>query len=525
MTETIETDIVVVGAGLGGLSAAGHLLKDGYGVVVLEHQTKPGGYAHNFKESGYRFEVALHALDGMEQGGWAYPMFEMLGVYDRIEMNRLDPFYTAAFPDFEVAVPTDIPDFLAEVSAVFPDERDGVSDLFAALRRLGHDMARYGADRRRGVKVPMEQMIDRYPDMSIAFATPWAAFMDQYIETDEAKAMLSTLWGYLGLPPSRVSAGQFGLTLLSYHTSGAWYPTGGSGAVTGAMAGTIEEWGGSIHYRNTVTSIVPESPDRITVTTNRGLVVHARAAVSNASPRATIDYLPQGAVDDIWEETARDEDPALASLVVYLGLDRDVTAEGWTHHEFFDMVGYDLDAEYEAILAGDFAEAGMIISNYTVVDPGCAPDGGAVIVLTTLAPWDYKDVWGTGGDLVGYQDNETYKEIKEAAADILIDRAARRIPGLRESIVVRKVGTPLTNVRYVMQPHGSLYGREQTVMSQMNRRKPTTPVGNLFLAGAWIGGGGMTLAVGSGRAAARAASRYLKKLSATSHQPSEPAES
>jgi len=296
---------------------------------------------------------------------------------------------------------------------------------------------------------------------------------------------------------------------LSYHTSGAWYPTGGSGALTRAIAETIEEWGGSIHYRHTVTSIVPESPDRITVTTDRGLVVHARAAVSNASPRATIDYLPQGAVDDIWEETARDEDPALASLVVYLGLDRDVTAEGWTHHEFFDMVGYDLDAEYEAILAGKFAEAGMIISNYTVVDP---PDGGAVIVLTTLAPWDYKDVWGTGGDLVGYQDNETYKEIKEAAADVLIDRAAERIGGLRESIVVRKVGTPLTNVRYVMQPHGSLYGRDQTVMSQMNRRKPTTPIENLFLAGAWIGGGGMTLAVGSGRAAARAASRYLKKL-------------
>jgi phytoene dehydrogenase-like protein len=278
------------------------------------------------------------------------------------------------------------------------------------------------------------------------------------------------------------------------------------------MAERIEERGGSIHYRNTVTSIVPGGPDRITVTTDRGLVVHARAAVSNASPRATVGYLPEGTVDEEWEGAVRGEDPALASLVVYLGLDRDVTAEGWAHHEFFDMVGYDLEAEYQAILAGKFAEAGMIISNYTVVDPGCAPEGGAVIVLTTLAPWDYMDVWGTHGEMGGYQDNETYRQIKEAAADILIDRAAERIPGLRESIVVRKVGTPLTNVRYVMQPGGSIYGREQTVLSQMNRRKATTPVENLFLAGAWVGGGGMTLAVGSGRAAAAAVSRYLKNL-------------
>ena len=512
MTEALATDVVVIGAGLGGLSAAGHLQQDGHDVVVLEHHTKPGGYAHNFKERGYRFEVALHALDGMEPGGWAYGMFETLGVYDKVEMNRLDPFYTAAFPDFEVDVSTDIAEYVATISAVLPDERDGVRDLFSALKRLGQDAARYGADRGRGVRVPMDQMIDHYPDMSIAFATPWAAFLDQHIKTDEAKAMLSTLWGYLGLPPSKVSAGQFGLTLLSYHMSGAWYPTGGSGALTRAMAETIQERGGSIRYRHTVTSIVPEGPERITVTTDRGLVVHAHVVVSNASPRATIDYLPEGAVDDVWADTVRQEDPALASLVVYLGLDRDVTAEGWVHHEFFDMVGYDLDAEYEAIMAGEFDKAGMIISNYTVVDPGCAPDGGAVIVLTTLAPWDHKDVWGTGGDLGGYQDNERYKEIKEAAADVLIDRAARRIPGLRESIVVRKVATPLTNVRYVMQPHGSLYGRQQTVISQMNRRKPTTPIENLFLAGAWVGGGGMTLAVGSGRSAARAASRYLQQF-------------
>jgi prolycopene isomerase len=222
--------------------------------------------------------------------------------------------------------------------------------------------------------------------------------------------------------------------------------------------------------------------------------------------------LPGDLIDESWRSEIRSETPALASFVVYLGLDKDVAAEGWDHHEFFDMGSYDLDAEYEAILAGDFDEAGMIISNYTVVDPGCAPKGGSVIVLTVLAPWDYKDVWGTGGDLDSYSDNDQYKEIKEEVADVLIDRAEKRIPGLRASIVVRNVGTPLTNVRYVMQPNGSLYGREQTVMSQMNRRKPTTPIPNLFLTGAWIGGGGMTLAVGSGRSAASAAAKYLSAL-------------
>jgi phytoene dehydrogenase-like protein len=74
---------------------------------------------------------------------------------------------------------------------------------------------------------------------------------------------------------------------------------------------------------------------------------------------------------------------------------------------------------------------------------------------------------------------------------------------------VKEVATPLTNVRYAMQPGGSIYGREQSVMNQMNRRRPSTPVPNLFLAGAWVGGGGMTACVGSGKSAANAVNRYL----------------
>ena len=94
---------------------------------------------------------------------------------------------------------------------------------------------------------------------------------------------------------------------------------------------------------------------------------------------------------------------------------------------------------------------------------------------------------------------------------MLIARAERLIPGLRDSIVHENIGTPITNVRYVRQLAGSLYGREQTVMNQMNRRRPTTPIDNLFLTGAWIGGGGMTAAVSSGKSAARAVDRHLSE--------------
>jgi phytoene dehydrogenase-like protein len=278
--------------------------------------------------------------------------------------------------------------------------------------------------------------------------------------------------------------------------------------MTWAIANAIELHGGKVHLRHQVTGITPAS-DGFEITTNKDLTVRSRAVVSNASPSATLGLLPDGVGDGEWAAGVASDRPALSSLVVHLGLDKDVAAEGWTHHEFFDMVGYDLEAEYQAIREGRFADVGMIISNYTIVDPTCAPDGGSVLALTTLAPWDHANVWGTGGDLENYRVNPEYLRVKDAAGNILIDRAERLIPGLRASIVTSHVGTPLTNVRYVRQPHGSIYGREQTVMNQMNRRRPSTPVDGLFLAGAWIGGGGMTAAVGSGKGAARAAARYL----------------
>ncbi len=508
MTERIETDVVIVGAGLGGLSAARHLQESGHQVVVVEGHTKPGGYAHFFRKEEFRFEVALHALDGLDDGGWAKPMFETLGIMDRVEFNRLEPFYTVRFPDFEMTVPADVPGYLAAFSEVLPDESDGVRDLFAAIGRVGHDVARYSRDRSAGTRVPQHEMPTLYPDMSAAFASSWQTFVDRHLISAEAKALVSTLWGYLGLPPSKVSAGQFALTLLSYHTGGAWYPTGGSGTMTWAITEVIEQHGGQVHLRHVVTSIEP-SADGVTVVTDKGLTITARAVVSNASPRATLGLLPAEKVDPEWADGFTSDVPALSSLVVHLGVDRDLAAEGWNHHEFLDIRGYDLDAEYEAILGGRFEDASMIVSNYTIVDPTCAPEGGSVLALTTLAPWEHAGVWGTGGDLENYRVNPNYVRVKEEAGNILIDRANRLIPGLRDAIVTSHVGTPLTNARYVRQPHGSLYGREQSVANMMDRRSARTPIPNLFLTGAWIGGGGMTAAVASGRAAAKAASRYL----------------
>ena len=129
MTER-HVDAVVIGAGLGGLSAACTLAKAGKQVLVLEHHAVPGGYAHDFRRGHYRFEVSLHALDGISPGGLAYPAAKELELWERLKFERLDPFYTVQFPEHTVDVSADLSTFESTLIRLFPEERTGIRELF-----------------------------------------------------------------------------------------------------------------------------------------------------------------------------------------------------------------------------------------------------------------------------------------------------------------------------------------------------------------------------------------------------------
>jgi prolycopene isomerase len=278
--------------------------------------------------------------------------------------------------------------------------------------------------------------------------------------------------------------------------------------------------GGEVRYRQDVDGIEVVDGKAVAVTTAKGLRVEADLIISNANPSDTMlrfigpDHLPNEYARSVKEATDR---PALGSLVVYLGLEKDLIAEGWPHHELFVATTYDLEEDYAAMREGRWEDVGLVISHYDHVDPTCSPEGSSVLSITTLAPWDYSDQWGTHGDLDDYSDNKRYVEIKEAAGQTLVDRVAELIPGLKDSIVHIEIGTPITNWRYSLNPSGSIYGSEQTVENMyMNRLSERTPITNVFLTGAWVFGGGMSAAMMSGRSVARRADNYFAGESAES---------
>ena len=101
-------DVIVIGAGLGGLSAATYLAREGLDVLLLERHVVPGGYATSFVRGRYEFEVALHELSGIgtpDRRGGLYRYLDYLGVASKVEFINIPNLYRAIFPDLDITLP------------------------------------------------------------------------------------------------------------------------------------------------------------------------------------------------------------------------------------------------------------------------------------------------------------------------------------------------------------------------------------------------------------------------------------
>lgn len=498
-----RADVVVIGAGLGGLAAAVQVAGRGRRVIVLEQGSSPGGYATSFQRGPYRFDTSLHALNGLAPGGGVDNSFGYLGIADRMHMVRLDPLYLARFPGVEIRAHADRFRYEAELIEHFGDQSEGIRNLIDEQVAAHGDFRRWSEDRVAGRDVDLEGFVTNYPVLARLGGETAEQAIARFVSDPRLRAVLGSLWVYLGLPPSRLSAAIGAVAAASYHDYGGWYPTGGSAALSHALAEVLHERGGEIRFEQAVTTIEVTEGLATAVVTEAGQRVETDCVISNASaPTTLLEMVGRDLLPGSYTKKVESPTTSYTTFAVYLGLTRDVFAEHGFPHELFVFPSYDHDLGHAASLEGDWSHVPLLITDYTRVDPGCAPPGRAAVVVTTEAPWDYADVWGTGGDLTDYHTKPAYLAIKERVADALVARACTQLRGLAEAIDVQESSSPLTNFAYTRNPRGAIEGYENSPdNSGLGWLPQSTPVPNLYLAGAWTNSGGQTAAIHSGMAA------------------------
>jgi phytoene dehydrogenase-like protein len=496
-------DAIVIGAGLGGLSAATMLARSGLSVLLLERHNVPGGYATSFVRGRYEFEIALHELSGIgppERRGSLYRYLEYLGVADKVEFLHVPNLCRAVFPDVDVTLPSGREPFEAKLCETFPHEAKGIRRFLRRVFDLRDDFIKIAKQRGAGNPATMPF---RLPHFFRYLPTTWGHVLDRDVKDPRARAVLSQYWGYVGMPPSRISFLYFATTLAAYVKRGAAFPKGRSQALSSGFLSTFEGLGGEARMSCGVERITTANGRVTGVITEGGEEIAADWIVSNADPITTCrEMISSDKVPSDFFRRLQSSEVAASTVNVYMGVARPHEELGLTEHEIFVNDDYAFDSHYEMMRAIG-APPAIAVTCYNVVYPSISPPGTSVVVLTALA---YGEPWYAVPPA-------EYVETKNRVADAMIEKAERIAPGLREYAEVVEVSTPVTNMRYAGTMGGSIYGFNQPPRDNLVwRMGHRGPLDGLYFVGAWTQpGGGFEPAVMSGQMAGAAIVRKARK--------------
>jgi len=491
MREDKKYDVVIIGAGIGGLTCGALLAKNGLKTLLIEQHSIPGGYCTSFKRKGFIFDAAVHFSEGLREGGRFYQILKELEVEKEIELHRIDPLYRVFFGDESFSIPADLKEYISMLSKKFPKEEKGISELFETIKRLKKEAEKLPSPLRiwNKIFVPL-----KFPLIFKYYKKTFAEMLADFIKDVRLKAIISAGWPYVGLPPSKISATQMAGYLYSAHFEGHYYPKSGTQVLVSTLAKALEKYGGELQLGTKVTKIFVENNKAVGVETAKGNKINAKYVVSNADARQTfLNLIGPEKLSDMFLNRLNQMEPSISFFQVWLGVDMNLRDKGINEHEIFCYASYDPDYVYDLCMQGKL-EAGCGICIPTLNDPSLAPENKHIVSLIYPIPYDCRENWEVENGKRG----SSYKKLKDEMMHQLVKTAERVIPELSEHIILSEAATPLTLERYTQNYRGAAYGWASTPdQSGISRLQPKTPIKNLYLAGHWTttGGGTITVAI------------------------------
>jgi prolycopene isomerase len=484
-----DMDVVIIGAGVGGLTCGSLLAQKGLNVLIVEKNQKIGGCCSSFEREGFSFDLSVQSLGECQEGGRIWNLLKKLDLLDQICFIPLEPAREYHFPGQKIVQSSQLETHIENLSRLFPKEKRGIEQVYEALRKIFNEFSQIPSSLNW---FDPSSFSSQFPFLSTCKDKTFRQLLNEHISSPFLKAILSIRSSYALLPPDEISvAGMAGIE-MSYFNHGVSCVKGRVEELPLKMGRAFERVNGKIFSGREVERILTERKRAIGIKLRDGQVYTGKVIVSNIDAQTTFstllgeDQIPSG-----YRSKLRGMKPSLSYFILYLGIDGGLEELSISNNEiFFDD---QLSSEYQALYENRIPDrAPFYLLAPSRVNPSHASEGKSTLCLSIKAPYHFCGGW----------DQTTLDELSES----LITRASALIPSLKKKILVKAEATPKTIERWTGNLLGAAYGWAQIPsQSGIYRLQRTTPISNLFLTGHWTSpGGGIAAVVASGELTAEA---------------------
>ena len=478
-----EFDVIVIGSGMGGMSAAAALSRLDHKVLLLEQAQKIGGLTHTFSRDGFSWDVGLHYCGLFGHDQLAGRILDWLSG-GTIDFRSVGTVYdTLHFPDdFEISVGRPAEAYKMELKDHFPDNVAEIDAYFEAL--LSAEEAGHMASAERAMPEPLRYAHRWWNKKKIQrwCSRTTGEVIDELIHDPKLAAVLSAQWGTYGGKPKDASFA-IHATIIGHYLEGAAYPVGGASAIARGLVPAIEAAGGSARAGTPVSEILLEDGKAVGVRTRSGEAFNAPFIVSAIGAGETVKrLLPEKIREQDWAREIATFKPSICHFDLFLGFEGDIAQHGATRSNHWFYESWDTSDAIWSAAEGEPIKM-MFVSFASLKNP--AHDPGPTNKHTgdmlVWADWSAVAEFAGGG---AEKRADEWASFKQRVETRMLGCFKQKFPDLAPLIAYHELGTPLATASFTGHEKGGFYGIETTprrmLSDALNAR---TPVPGLYLAG------------------------------------------
>ncbi len=456
-----QYDVVVVGAGLGGMTAASLLAKRGLSVLLVDQQNKPGGACTSFKREDHVFDVGAAMLYGFGEKGFRPFRFLMNELEESIEVVAHATLARMTFEGHAITFWPDIERFLEELYRLFPGEKDSLRAFYADLYQLyTHIVVKNEIVSPPSELSPRQSLRQLLSDpwnmlrMQKLLSTSTLDLLKKYFHTPEIINFFDKLCSAYSYTTAAETPAVLAATMfIDNHIGGVYFPAGGAQMLPNKIEKAFERCGGQALYGHLVDEILIKDGQAYGVRLQNGVEIWAERVIANATVWNIYGKLvrPEHIAPERlkWVQSLV---PTFPSMTLYMIVDRAGFPKDIYPWEIYIENRQVIDSSDLTLYINSLADATL-----------CPPDH---LVVMAIAPnfraWPHPDE-------AGYRSAD-YEIQKQQEANRMLDQIEQHIPGFRGHIRSLIIGTPTTIERYLLKNGGAVGGPKNQIGQEMLKR-------------------------------------------------------